>query len=170
MNKTLYFIVGLSGSGKDHSIDNICKEFNKEKVLSRTTREKRPGETGTHLFVSNEQADKEFSRAIAKTLINQNRYYVLQEDLKNKDFYIINRHGINNMKDKDKYNMTTIYIGINPIKRAYRMFKRGDRIKSIIYRMLNDKKELRGFKADLNFKNNNEFYRYFKEKFKNEKI
>lgn len=170
MKKELYLIIAKSSAGKDHSVDKLCKEFNKKKVISRTTRGKRPGEQGTHLFVTNEQADKEFGKAVAKTTINKNRYYVLPNDLINCDFYIIDRYGCDNMKDKEKYNITTVYISVNLFKRAYRMFKRGDRIKDIIYRLRNDGKELKGFKADLNFKNNNEFYKYFKEKFESERI
>lgn len=170
MKKELFLVIGKSASGKDHSVDKICREFNKSKVVSRTTRNRRPNEVRTHLFVSKEQADIEFSNAIAKTIINNNKYYVLEEDIINKDFYIIDRYGCDNMKDKEKYNITTVYIGVNPFKRAYRMFKRGDRIKDIIYRLRNDEKELKGFKAVLMFKNNNEFYEYFKEKFESEKI
>lgn len=170
MRKELFLVIGLSGCGKDHSIDKLCKEFNKTKVISRTTRERRPNETGTHLFVSNKQADKEFDKAIAKTTINKSRYYVLEEDIQNKVFYVIDRYGVDNMKNKEKYNITTVYIGVNPFKRAYRMFKRGDRIKDIIYRLKHDSKELRGFKTDLKFKNNIEFYNYFKERFENERV
>lgn len=170
MKKELFLVVAKSSAGKDHSVDRLCKEFKKEKVVSRTTRARRPNEEGTHLFVDSEQADKEFDKAIAKTIINNNRYYVLEEDIINKDFYIIDRHGIDSMKNKDKYNIVTVYIDVNPFKRAYRMFKRGDKIKDIIYRLKYDGKELRGFKADLTFKNNNEFYDYFKEKFSSERI
>ncbi|MGL6184823.1 MAG: hypothetical protein ACRC1T_05530 [Clostridium chrysemydis] len=170
MKKELFLIIGLSASGKDYSIDKLCKEFNKRKVTSRTTRSKRPGEQGTHLFVTNEQADKEFHGAVAKTVINKNKYYVLPEDIHLSDFYVIDVKGVHSMKDKDKYNITTVYIGVNPFKRAYRMFKRGDKIKDIWYRLRHDNKELKGFKADLEFKNNIKFYDYFKEKFENEKI
>ncbi len=170
MEKELFLVIGLSGCGKDHSIDKLCREFDKKKVISRTTRERRQNEIGTHVFVTDKQADEEFQKAIAKTIINKNRYYVLSEDLNNKAFYVIDVKGVRSMKNKEKYNITTVYIGVNPFKRAYRMFKRGDRIKDIIYRLRNDGKELKGFKADLTFKNNNEFYGYFKEKFESEKI
>ncbi|EGT3606789.1 hypothetical protein ACSW9O_15390 (plasmid) [Clostridium perfringens] len=170
MKKELYLVIAKSSAGKDFSIDKLCKEFNKKKVVSRTTRERRPGEQGTHLFISNKQADNEFGKAIARTVINKNRYYVLPEDLKNKDFYVIDRYGYDNMKNKDKYNIITVYIGVNPFKRAYRMVRRGDKIKDIIYRLRHDGKELKGFRADLYFKNNVAFYNYFREKFSNETI
>ncbi|MDC4245609.1 hypothetical protein [Clostridium perfringens] len=170
MKKELYLVVAKSSAGKDHSVDRLCKEFKKKKVISRTTRARRPNEEGTHLFVSKEQANIEFNNAIAKTIINNNKYYVLEEDIVNKDFYIIDRHGIDSMKNKDKYNIVTVYIDVSPIKRAYRMLKRGDRIKDIIYRLQYDGKELRNFKADLTFKNNNEFYKYFKGRFANERV
>lgn len=170
MKKELFLVVGESGCGKDYSIDKLCKEFNKKKVVSRTTRARRPNEEGTHLFVTDKQADEEFNKAIAKTIINNNRYYVLEEDLIDKTFYVIDVKGVHNMQDKDKYNTTTVCIGVNPFKRSYRMFKRGDKIKDIVFRLMNDRKELRGFKADLTFKNNNEFYDYFKEKFESERV
>lgn len=166
MNK-LYFIVGASGSGKDYVVNKICEIGGYKKVISRTTRERRKGESSNnHLFVSNQQADKEFDKALFKTLYNGNRYYVLEEDLENADFYIIDPKGVKEAPADlfRKYNARIIYIKVSWYKRACNMmFRRKDSIKNVISRLINDRKEFKNFEniADYVFTNNEMFLRWW---------
>lgn len=158
--KPLILVVGKSGSGKDYIVDKICSDFNKSKVLSRTTRKPRFNNENTHLFVSKEQADKEFNKSIAKTIFNGHRYYTLKEDLENADLYIIDRDGVYNMQNSEiKYK--SVYLKVGLIKRIKNMRKRGDRVKNIISRLVNDYVKFKGFKADIKVSNTNELYSYF---------
>lgn len=167
--KTLYLVVAASGMGKDYVVDKLCKEFNKKKVISRTTRKQRYEGEDTHIFVSEKMADEEFDNAVAKTVFNGYRYYATEFDVCNSDFYIIDPNGIYEMKNKDKYNPVIVYIKSNIFVKTYHMIKRGDKLRNIISRLINDRKEFKGFKGDLNFKSSNEMYEYFKEKFSIEK-
>lgn len=168
-NRKLYLIVGASGSGKDYIVDKICKGFKKKKVISRTTRQPRYEGENTHKFVDWGQAITEFWDAIAKTTFAGNRYYTLEEDLKGKDFYIIDPNGVSGMsKDKLKeLKCEVIFLDINWILRAKHMRRRGDSWLSIIKRLMHDRKAFRGFKEyDLKFKSSDEMYGYFERKFK----
>ena len=166
----LYFIVGASGSGKDYAVNKICEIGGYKKVISRTTRKRRKGESSNnHQFVSNQQADKEFDKALFKTFYNENRYYVLEEDLENADFYIIDPKGVKEAPADlfRKYNVKIVYIKVPWYKRAYNMmFRRKDGIKNVISRLINDRKEFKDFEniADYVFTNNEEFYEWFHKK------
>lgn len=132
----LYLIVAKSASGKDYITDKICKDFNKEKTISRTTRQPRYKGENTHKFITFEQSEKEFNRedVVAKTVFADNRYYTLKEDIK--DFYIVDVNGIKSFKNYDG-DKTVIYLKIPSYKRIYRIIKRDGFIKGI-KRLVND--------------------------------
>lgn len=159
----LYLIVGASGTGKDYIVDKLCKELKMQKVISRTERPRRKSEVGTHLFVDSDTADKEFDKAIAKTVYRGNRYYTLQEDLEGKDFYIIDVAGVYSMRKKGML-FTTIFINSKWYIRFWHMLKRGDKVKDIIKRLRYDKKEFANFQGDVNLKSSDELYDYIKER------
>jgi guanylate kinase len=164
-NDILYLIVGASGSGKTYIIDRICKDFNMKQVSSRTTRKARyNGEIG-HKFVTDEQADKEFSNSVAKTNYNGYRYYTTVEDLEESDFYVIDVQGVISF-DYSKVNkkVKVLFIKSPWYVRLINMLKRKDKIKDVINRLLLDRKEFKGFKGDVNFKNSNDLYNYFDNK------
>lgn len=142
--KVLFLILAKSSTGKDFIVDKICKDFNKQKVISRTERKPRWESENTHLFVSHEQAYKEYDRndVIAKDIVYGNRYYTLPEDdIKNKDFYIINPQGIRKMKKND-LNLCIVYLKVNPLLRFLRIIKR-DKLKAF-KRLILDIKEFKG--------------------------
>lgn len=170
----LYFIVSKSGTGKDYITDKLCKEFGKSKVISATTRSLRKGEKDTHRFVSNEVADKEFDKALGKTVFNGNRYYTTLDDVKDKDFYIIDQKGIetfdySKLREELNTEVHVIYVKSKWYVRVYHMLKRGDSVKSIIGRLKHDKKNyddnyLEGISAKV-LNGSNELYKYFEDKF-----
>lgn len=144
MNKKhLFLIVGPSGSGKDYMVDKACKEFNINKVISRTSRQPRYKGEETHLFVSLGQALNEIDDSIAETYYHGNYYYTIKEDFKETSFYIIDTKGVKSFKSQllEDYEVHTIYINVPTIVRAYRMLKRGDTFKSMIARLRTDRKE-----------------------------
>lgn len=160
-NKPLILVIGKSGSGKNYIVDKICDDFDKKNTISRTTRKPRyEGEKG-HLFVSNEQADKEFSKAIAKTIFCGNRYYTLKEDLDKSDIYIIDRDGVYSMQNSN-IDFITVYLKVSLINRIKNMRKRGDKVLDIFKRVINDFFMFKGFKGDIELTNNEDLYSYFK--------
>lgn len=162
MRKKIYLVVGASGSGKDYIVDKLCEKFDMKKVISRTTREPRYKDEATHIFVTNEQADKEFGYAIAKTIYNGNRYYTLIEDLVKADFYIIDPKGVYSINDDilEQFSYEIIYIKTSWWTRFKNMKKRGDKFSSILKRLINDHRAFKGFEGQVNFKTSDEFYSY----------
>ena len=140
MRKKIYLVVGASGSGKDYIVDKLCEKFDMKKVISRTTREPRYKDEATHIFVTNEQADKEFGYAIAKTIYNGNRYYTLIEDLVKADFYIIDPKGVYSINDDilEQFSYEIIYIKTSWWTRFKNMKKRGDKDSVIWERVKHD--------------------------------
>lgn len=154
----MYLLIGKSGSGKDYIANKLCETLSLTRVDSRTTRKKRKG-IDRHIFVSNEQADKEFDRAVAKTVFDGNRYYVLEEDLIGKDIYIIDLEGIKSLKGKE-IDYKVLYIDTSWFIRMINMRKRGDTWKAIFLRLKHDRAAYKGIKseADYIFKNSNAVY------------
>lgn len=164
MNKDiLYLVVGASGSGKTYVVNKICQQFNMRQVSSRTTRKPRRKDEIGHKFITDEQADKEFDNAVAKTNYNGYRYYTTVEDLEESDFYVIDVQGVNTFDySRIDKKVKILFIDSPWYIRVLNMFKRGDKIKDIFNRLLLDRKEFKGFyKADMVFKNSSELYMYF---------
>lgn len=168
--KKLYLVVGASGSGKDYIVDKLCRELNMTRCISRTTRPKR-GNDDKHIFVSNLQALEEIPRSVAYSDYNGYHYYVLSDDLKNIDFYIIDVKGVQSLKkymethdDLDDISIEVLYINAPAMIRYSNMKKRGDKFKDRLRRLKIDKTEFEGFKGDSNFRSSDELYDYFRMK------
>lgn len=159
MHKPLYLLIAKSGAGKDYITDIICEDFGIQRVNSRTTRKQRNAQD-RHIFVSEEQADAEFDRAIAKTIFHGHRYYVLEEDLDGKDIYIIDPQGVESLKNNN-IEFISIYIDAPWYIRAWQMKKRGDSIKNIFGRLWHDRKAYKGFEADITVRSSQDVYTLF---------
>ena len=93
--KTIFLILGESGSGKDTIVDRLCKTGLK-KLVSHTTRAKRKDEPDTsHIFSTyNDYLQaKESGQIIAETCINNVYYWATKDQLKDADVYIIDSQG-----------------------------------------------------------------------------
>lgn len=87
----MYLIIGRTGSGKTH-LAELLKQRGLKPVVSRTTRPPRyPGED-SYIFVSKDEAYA-CEDSLTETEINGYLYYVTENDLKDKDFYIIDPIG-----------------------------------------------------------------------------
>lgn len=169
MKKTLFLIVGASGAGKDYMVDKLCSELpSMKRVISRTTRKCR-GPKDLHVFVDSDTAGKELPYSIARTDYNNNIYYVLPEDIEDADFYIIDPKGVDTIKQEkakgapclEDRNLVTIYLNIHWYIRFRNMIKRGDRLLTIIDRLMVDRVEFRDVDPDDSYRSSNDFYEYF---------
>ena len=177
--KILWFIVAKSGVGKDYVINILCNNYNKQKVISKTERQPRGNyEIGiNHQFVSSEIADMEYPTALGKTIFDNNRYWVTIDDLKDKDFYIIDQQGVKTfdynklLKDLNT-DVRVIYIKDKWYVRLYHMLKRGDSLKSAINRLKHDRKAFdEEYLESIAYKTmhgSTELYNYLSEVCKNE--
>lgn len=168
MAKTLYLIVGGSGSGKTYIANKLCNNFGYKNVISRTERKPRYADEYGHIFVSISQANEEYPNSIARTIYNGNRYYTLIEDLIDKDLYIIDVQGVESIL-RGEYIATnieikTLYLKTSLLIRVKNMRKRGDKWLDILSRLKNDKQEFKGFKGDYNFSSSDKLYEWFEFK------
>ena len=159
INKDTYneLIIRLYGSNHSNLQEKLCK-YNADNlvVISNTDREVRPNETNgiEHIFITKDAAIDLLQKRnpIAKTEINGNLYFVLEEDLHKKLIYIIDPNGINSLKSSfiaDKYIFKTIYIEADMIDRINRAANRGDSPIDFYKRTISEDKQFKKFEEDL---------------------
>lgn len=125
--KSIYLIVGASGSGKTTITEKLEEMYHLKSIQSYTTRPPRyDGETG-HTFVSNDEFD-ELTDMVAYTEFAGNRYCATSEQVENNDLYVIDPNGIDFfMKSyKGKKTPKIIYIDSDLNVRYDRMVKRAE--------------------------------------------
>lgn len=138
--KTIFCILGESGSGKDTLVEYTLKEFKLDlkPVLSYTDRPIRPGEQQgkEHIFLSKDKMtaflDSYKKDIAAYTQIGENgyRYCATTTTIDKSDIYIIDPNGLKEFKERtdDRYNIVVIYIDCPLKERKKRTQKRGDEI------------------------------------------
>ena len=145
--KTLFCIVGRSGSGKT-SICDYCKAmYGLTQVESYTTRPPRNGETIGHVFVSLEEFDLMRPNIIGYGLFHGYEYGVTRELLEQHDLYVIEPTGVYELR-KCLPNFVTVYLDVSPEIAAERMLQRGDSYEMIQSRLKNDEDLFRNFKEE----------------------
>jgi guanylate kinase len=98
----MYLIMGRTASGKDY-FAKLLEQRGLVGVKSHTTRPPRSSEEDTHVFVSQDEANKLTDR-VAYTKIGDYEYFATPQDVEDKDFYVIDPVGLTslaeNMPDK----------------------------------------------------------------------
>lgn len=117
--KTIFAIVGETGSGKDTILNEVLKDefikYNVTKIVSKTNRPKRDSETNCieHIFLSKEEFEKDKVESgdniLAYTKIGDNgyEYMATYDQLTDYNFYIIDPNGIKSIVNK-KFNDISI--------------------------------------------------------------
>lgn len=136
--KTIFCILGESGSGKDTLVEYTLKEFklNLKPVLSYTDRPMRDGEQNgkEHIFLSKDEMT-EFLNSNKKdiaayTQIGETgyRYCAMTSVIDRSDIYIIDPNGLKEFKERtgDRYNIVSIYIDCPLEERRKRTEGRSD--------------------------------------------
>ena len=116
--KPLVLLLGRTGSGKD----TIASYLPLTQLKSYTTRPRRPNETDTHIFTTEEFYEAHKSEIIAETTINNYHYFCTQDQLSSSDLYIIDPNGQYQLQQKYP-NIISIYISTPPHIRAERALK-----------------------------------------------
>lgn len=125
--KSIYLIVGASGSGKTAITKKLEELYHLKSIQSYTTRPPRyDGETG-HTFVSNEEFD-ELTDMVAYTEFAGNRYCATSEQVENNDLYVIDPKGVDFFMNTYKGSKTPeiIFIDSDLTTRYDRMVKRAE--------------------------------------------
>ena len=150
--KYTYLICGKSGSGKDSIVSEMCLEFGYTALKSYTTRPRRLNEENTHTFIDDKQYDK-LNNIVAETIFNGYRYCATQEQLDKADFYIIDKEGIEFLKEnyKGQKSFKVIYIDCSVANRSKNMKKRGDTDEDIKQRIIHDEQAFVGIKEHIDY-------------------
>lgn len=168
MNKKIYAIVGLSGSGKSTVASELSKLLGIPKITTVTTRPMRP-------FESNGKDYYFFSKERFDILIEEN-YLIAREDFKvaNSDIWsyairkkdldscekcviVVTPQGVMDLKVLG-YNVISFYIDVNEEERLYRIYGRKDNQgdAEIQRRNRDDKEKFKDFIPDYILNNNND--------------
>ena len=166
MNKKIYAIVGLSGSGKSTIASELSKLLSIPKITTVTTRPIRP-------FESNGKDYYFFDKEKFDTLIKVN-YLIAREDFKvaNGDIWsyairkkdldlcekcviVVTPQGVADLKALG-YNVISFYVSVEEDERLYRIYGRNDNQgdEEIKRRNKDDKDKFKDFYPDY-FLNNN---------------
>lgn len=153
--RPIILLVGKSGCGKNY----IAEAFQLNALPSFTTRPKREKETPgvEHEFVSMETWERLYSKqknVAAKTFFAGNWYWGTLEQIANPiyDLYVIDpagiRYFIENFGNKISRKYNVVYVDASIFTRIRNMRKRKDPWKKVLERLLNDRKEFKGFAED----------------------
>ena len=155
--KRIYLIMGESGCGKT-KLSSILEKVGFDVLKSYTSRPRRFADEGGHIFITPEEVDNYRNDIVAYTKFDGYEYFSTKKQIYESDIYIIDPDGIrflkNYFKDAADIKIVTIYLKVSPIRRIYRMLKRGDKLK-IIKRLFNDFKKFKHKEYDYVIENKN---------------
>jgi len=148
--KPLIIFCGRSGSGKDY----VAQALGLVSVIGNTTRQPRKGEKNYNYYTKKYYEEDVDKNTIATpTTYCNNYYWTWIKDIENAkyDYSIVDFNGIKDfVKDlragKIRRQIQLIYVECPWYRRAKNMHRRGDSYKSIIKRILNDRKSFAGAK------------------------
>ena len=143
--KNIYLICGKSGVGKDTIVNDLCKRNHMKKLVSYTTRPKRPNEFNTHIFI-NKKRYLQLQDVVCSTLFDGNYYCATKKQIEQADIYIIDRKGIEDFKKNYKGDRPykIIYLTTFPWLRKHRMLQRDKDTIVVENRIKNDKEKFKG--------------------------
>ncbi len=158
--KTIFCILGESGSGKDTLVEYTLKEFKLDlrPVVSYTDRPIRQGEQNgkEHVFLSKEEMT-EFLNSNKKdiaayTQIGESgyRYCAMISVIDRSDIYIIDPNGLKEFKERtgDRYNIVSIYIDCPLKERRKRTEGRGDAVSKFEARVAAESNQFAKFREE----------------------
>lgn len=158
--KTIFCILGETGSGKDSLVNYTLKKYNLDlkPVLSYTDRPIRAGEQNgkEHIFLSKEEmteflsSNKKDIAAYTKIGESGYRYCAMTSVIDRSDIYIIDPNGLKEFKERtgDRYNIVSIYIDCPLKERIKRTEKRGDEAIKFESRVVAESEQFAKFRED----------------------
>ena len=167
-NKTLFLVVGASGTGKTILVSQLENLHNLSPIPSYTTRPPRSDSEYGHIFV-NDEAFTQLKNIVAYTLYNGYQYGATLEQVDVHDLYVIDPSGVDFFKKayRGKKQIKVIYIKSPIHTREQRMLERDSNYQSaiekgdigkaiqiyntIMERIINDFSEFMNFEREADF-------------------
>lgn len=126
--RTIYLLVGRTGSGKTTVAQILEQEKGWKTVKSYTTRPPRPGEieSGDHLFITSDEVSQYKSDMAAYTKIGDFEYFTTIDVLNQSDIYVIDPNGINSLMSTvgDQFNFMIVNVEATKEIRKQRVMER----------------------------------------------
>lgn len=140
--KNMLVISGASASGKTEVAHVICRKYHLKRVITVTTREKRPGEIDgvDYFFVSKEQFKEliENDALVEYTIYNDNYYGSKKDQILDDNILVIEAEGLKSYIALNNPSIITFALVVDAKTRRDRMNKRGDKKEDIERRIKSD--------------------------------
>lgn len=155
--KTIFCILGESGSGKDSLVNYTLDKYGLDLklVVSYTDREMRKYERDgeEHFFIDKDTMTSllhQFDEIVAYTKIGDVRYCATLQEVEKSDIYIIDPDGLKLFKEmcSETFNIISIYIDCPIEERRKRTQKRGDKSNNFESRTIAEDKQFAKFRAE----------------------
>lgn len=155
MLKNIYLIAGKSGSGKTTVVEQLAFKYGYKILSSYTTRPKRHKNDIDHTYVniSDYMKAKESGDIVASTVFNNQYYWATKDQIESSDLYVIDKNGIENLKEcyKGDKRLIIIYIDTDDEECIRRMKIRGDSESAIWSRVKHDADAFHGIERLADF-------------------
>lgn len=136
-------LVGASASGKTEVTKKLIEHYGFKKLVTYTTRKKRPQEINGIDYYFLDKIDflkrKDQNFFLETTVYNKNYYGTSFKDVDNKKVLIVEPIGANKIYEMLGNKVSIFLLKAREETRTKRMLKRGDTRQSIVERIANDK-------------------------------
>lgn len=139
----MIILIGPSASGKTELAKYLVNNYNYNKVITYTTREKRINEVDgkDYHFLTKQNFENLIKNDffLETTFYNNNYYGTSKSSIKDNGLIILDPKGYNNFKKLIKINYLSIYLEASEETRLKRMLERKDKLEDALKRIDNDK-------------------------------
>lgn len=151
--KTLFCVIGRTGTGKDTVVNQVCDLTGMTTVKSYTTRPRRENEKDTHVFISSEEVAQYKNDIAAYTKIGDVEYFATVQQVLDGDFYIIDPKGLRNLLENwnfASYPMKVVVIYLTVADGAQMLFlrNRGDSREAAAKRIIAEDEQFKLFEKE----------------------
>lgn len=152
-------LIGESASGKSTIEKELCNK-GYERVISYTTRPKRPNEqydVDYHYISEEEFLRLENIGYFAETTSYRGWHYgAAKKDCLDNKLIVVEPHGLRQLKQDKELNIISFYIKVSDNERLSRIAKRGDDIMECFRRVVSDQGVFQGIENEVDYVINGE--------------
>lgn len=119
-------IIGRSGCGKDTLAYCLTKNHGLNQLISTTTRPPRYTGEATHVFVSEDEANR-MTKRVAETVIDGYQYFATKKQLNECDIYVIDPKGLGDVCERaPDTDLCVVYVKASTVVRRQRAIDRAE--------------------------------------------